>query len=196
MSQTTVETILETIGRSAKETAEACLSAANARKQEALAREEKRLQDELAHSKKEQFDHIRTLAGKNICAAEAKARAGLFHHRETIRKEIMQQVKEQVIAFTNTPAYETFLIEAAKKIRLAMQGQCAVLNMRECDRNYAAAVSAHLGHSITLHIDPAIELGGITVISTQGDMLIDFTLDSRLEQQNIWFTEHSGLTIE
>ncbi len=197
MSQTAiVENILQTIGQSANDTANGLITAAQTRQNEALAREEKRIREQQSHLKKEGFDQIRTAAGKTICAAENKARAKLFHHRETIRLEVMERARKEIEAFTHTPAYEEFLVQAAVKIRGKMQGECGVLNMRECDRHLGAKVSAHLGHSITLHIDPSIVLGGITVISKDSTLMVDFTLDTRLEQQNIWFTEHSGLTIE
>ncbi len=197
MSQSTVvESILQSIGQSAETTANALISSAKNRQKEALAREEKRICEQQSHLKKEGFDRIRTAAGKEICAAENKARAKLFHHRETIRLEVMEQARKEIEAFTQTPAYEEFLVQAAIKIREKMQGECGVLNMRECDTPMAAKVSAHLGHSITLHTDPSILLGGITVISKDGTLMVDFTLDTRLTQQNIWFTEHSGLTIE
>lgn len=197
MSQTTiVETILQTIGQSAETNANAVISHAQKRQQEALDREEKRIREQQTQRKKEGFDQIRTAAGKEICAAENKARAKLFHHRETIRLEVMEQARAEIESFTKTPAYEEFLVQAAIKIREKMQGNCGVLNMRECDTHLAAKVSAHLGHSITLHTDPSIVLGGITVISADGTLIVDFTLDTRLTQQNTWFTEHSGLTIE
>lgn len=197
MSQTTVvETILQSIGRSAESTANALISDAQKRQTEALAREEKRISEQQSHLKKEGFDQIRTAAGKTICAAENKARAKLFHHRETIRLDVMEQARKEIEAFTATPAYEEFLVGAATQIREKMQGECGVLNMREQDTRLAAKVSAHLGHSITLHTDPSILLGGITVISKDGTLMVDFTLDTRLTQQNLWFTEHSGLTIE
>lgn len=197
MSQTsTVESILHTVEQSAKRTAEALVDAAKKRQDEALAKEEKRLTEELSHVKKVRLEEIRTAGGKEICAAENKARAKLFYHRETIHKEIMEQAKARIIDFTQTPEYKTYLINAAKKVRLLLQGDCSVLNMRECDRQYAAEVSSHLGHSMTLHVDPNIRLGGFTIISTDGKHMADVTLDSRLQEQDRWFAEHSGLTIE
>ena len=88
------------------------------------------------------------------------------------------------------------MLASASAIHQRMAGDCAVLNMRAEDRPFAAAVSARLGHSITLHIDPAITLGGITVISGDGSLLVDDTLDRRLAEQQTWFEEHSGLVIE
>ncbi|MBR3844167.1 MAG: hypothetical protein IKM39_01525, partial [Clostridia bacterium] len=145
------EHILETIEQSAQTMADTVITSAKQKQQEALSAANKRLQEELGHWEKIRLDQIRTASGKEICAAQNAARAKLFHHRETLRQQVMDQAKEQIIAFTKTPAYKEFLIGCAKKIHLAMQGACAVLNMRECDRCFAAEVSAHLGRSITLH---------------------------------------------
>ena len=191
-----IEQILKTIEQSAQTQIDTLISSARQRQQEAMARAGKRLRDELGHKEKIRLDQIRTAAGKEICAAQSNARARLFHHRETLRRQVMEQAEKEIVAFTKTPAYKEFLIGSAQKIHLAMQGNCAVLNMRECDRGFAAQVSAHLGRSITLHIDPTIRLGGISVISADNSLLIDDTLDARMNAQNQWFTEHSGLTVE
>lgn len=192
----TTAAILETIEKAGQQQASELIQSAKNRQADALAREKARVTEEVRQLTDLRFAEIRQETGRKICAAENEARATLFRRRETIRQEVFAKAKEAIVAFTKSDAYEAFLIACAEKIHTAMQGGCAVLNMREADRSFAAAVSARLGRSITLHIDPAITLGGITVISADGTMMIDDTLDSRLQQQEAWFMENSGMVID
>ncbi len=189
-------TLIQTIQKAAREQAEACIAGAKRRQQDALRREQAKAEEETRQWQQSRFAEIREEAGRRICAAENAARASLFHRREAIRREVMEKTRAAVEAFTQSDRYEAFLLASASAIHQRMAGDCAVLNMRAEDRPFAAAVSARLGHSITLHIDPAITLGGITVISGDGSLLVDDTLDRRLAEQQTWFEEHSGLVIE
>lgn len=188
--------ILQTIEESAARQAAAIVAEAEDLANDALARATERVTEETEQLKLARFSDIRTETGRRICAAENEARAGLFRRREAIRQEVFQKAKVRIVAFTHSDDYLPFLLRSAERIHVALGGKCEVLNMREADRSFAAEVSARLGRSITLHIDPTIQLGGITVISADGTMMADDTLDSRLQQQETWFMEQSGLVIE
>ena len=194
--QTVVSNIIDTIMMSAKQKEEDIIQKANERRKDTLEQAAAKAEKETKILIDARFDEIRRQTGQKICAAENGARASLFRRREAIRQEVFQKAKDRIIDFTKSEQYEAFLIASAEKIHQTMNGNCKVLNMREADRHFATQISARLGHSITLHIDPTIQLGGITVISTDGTMIIDDTLDSRLQQQEIWFMENSGLVIE
>ncbi len=197
MSQSnSVTNILTAIETAANQQIETLLQDANRHQADAITQAKNRATEETAHYKKAAFDAIREETGRNISNAENEARADLFRRREQIRLEVFAKAKEQIRAFTQTPDYESFLIASAQRIHRAMGGNCAVLNMREADTHLATKVTVHLGRSITLHTDPDIELGGITVISADGKMMVDDTLDSRLQDGQRWFMEHSGLVIE
>lgn len=197
MPETTAnENLLQSIQRSADRTEADLLAQANARRQEALDRARAKVTEETDQWVNARFAEIREESGRMICAAENEARAALFRRREAIRQDVFEKARQQIAAFTETPEYGAFLVASAERIHAAMKGQCAVLNMRQADRSFAAQVSARLGHSITLHVDPEIQLGGISVISSDGTMMVDDTLDSRLQAQEKWFMEQSGLVIE
>jgi vacuolar-type H+-ATPase subunit E/Vma4 len=194
--QIVVSHIIDTILQSANRKEADIVTKAKAQQQEILQRTEAKAKEEAQLMVHARCEEIRVQTGQQICAAENQARASLFRRREAIRLEIFEKAKEQIVAFTKSDAYLDFLIASAEKIHRAMNGNCAVLNLREADRPFAAQISARLGHSITLHIDPTILLGGIAVISTDGTLSIDDTLDCRLQQQENWFMENSGLVIE
>lgn len=139
---------------------------------------------------------IREETGRRISAAEVEARAGLFRRREQIRREVFAKAAERILAFTATDNYKKLLLASADRIAAAMKGHCSILFLCERDRPLAADICAHLGTSITLHIDPGIRLGGIMVEADDNRMMIDDTLDTRLSQQEQWFMENSGLNIE
>ena len=187
---------MENMNKSAKHLAEQTLNGAQKRLSDALEKAEKRLKIETDNLKRQRISEINAASGVKISAAENEARAGLFKRREEVRLEVFEEARKRIGEFTQTEKYKDLLIASAKRIREQMEGQCAELIIREADKKYAAEICSYLGNSITLHIDNSIELGGITVKSKNGEMMIDDTLDERLSAEQKWFMENSGLVIE
>ena len=196
MAVSKADNIMENMNKSAKHLAEQTLNGAQKRLSDALEKAEKRLKIETDNLKRQRISEINAASGVKISAAENEARAGLFKRREEVRLEVFEEARKRIGEFTQTEKYKDLLIASAKRIREQMEGQCAELIIREADKKYAAEICSYLGNSITLHIDNSIELGGITVKSKNGEMMIDDTLDERLSAEQKWFLENSGLVIE
>ena len=196
MAVSKADNIMENMNKSAKHLAEQTLNGAQKRLSDALEKAEKRLKIETDNLKRQRISEINAASGVKISAAENEARAGLFKRREEVRLEVFEEARKRIGEFTQTEKYKDLLIASAKRIREQMEGQCAELIIREADKKYAAEICSYLGNSITLHIDTSIELGGITVKSKNGEMMIDDTLDERLSAEQKWFMENSGLVIE
>lgn len=196
MAGSKADNIMENMNKSAKHLAEQTLNGAQKRLSDALEKAEKRLKIETDNLKRQRISEINAASGVKISAAENEARAGLFKRREEVRLEVFEEARKRIGEFTQTEKYKDLLIASAKRIREQMEGQCAELIIREADKKYAAEICSYLGNSITLHIDNSIELGGITVKSKNGEMMIDDTLDERLSAEQKWFMENSGLVIE
>ena len=196
MAVSKADNIMENMNKSAKHLAEQTLNGAQKRLSDALEKAEKRLKIETDNLKRQRISEINAASGVKISAAENEARAGLFKRREEVRLEVFEEARKRIGEFTQTEKYKNLLIASAKRIREQMEGQCDELIIREADKKYAAEICSYLGNSITLHIDNSIELGGITVKSKNGEMMIDDTLDERLSAEQKWFMENSGLVIE
>lgn len=196
MAVSKADNIMENMNKSAKHLAEQTLNGAQKRLSDALEKAEKRLKIETDNLKRQRISETNAASGVKISAAENEARAGLFKRREEVRLEVFEEARKRIGEFTQTEKYKDLLIASAKRIREQMEGQCAELIIREADKKYAAEICSYLGNSITLHIDNSIELGGITVKSKNGEMMIDDTLDERLSAEQKWFMENSGLIIE
>ena len=196
MAVSKADNIMENMNKSAKHLAEQTLNGAQKRLSDALEKAEKRLKIETDNLKRQRISEINAASGVKISAAENEARAGLFKRREEVRLEVFEEARKRIGEFTQTEKYKDLLIASAKRIREQMEGQCAELIIREADKKYAAEICSYLGNSITLHIDNSIELGGITVKSKNGEMMIDDTLDERLSAEYKCFMENSGLVIE
>ena len=196
MAVSKADNIMENMNKSAKHLAEQTLNGAQKRLSDALEKAEKRFKIETDNLKRQRISEINAASGVKISAAENEARAGLFKRREEVRLEVFEEARKRIGEFTQTEKYKDLLIASAKRIREQMEGQCAELIIREADKKYAAEICSYLGNSITLHIDNSIELGGITVKSKNGEMMIDDTLDERLSAEQKWFMENSGLVIE
>ena len=196
MAVSKADNIMENMNKSAKHLAEQTLNGAQKRLSDALEKAEKRLKIETDNLKRQRISEINAASGVKISAAENEARAGLFKRREEVRLEVFEEARKRIGEFTQTEKYKDLLIASAKRIGEQMEGQCAELIIREADKKYAAEICSYLGNSITLHIDNSIELGGITVKSKNGEMMIDDTLDERLSAEQKWFMENSGLVIE
>lgn len=121
-------------------------------------------------------------------------RRSLFLQRQRMMDEVFAKATEKLLTYTSTDAYrEGFLRSAKKAAELVGDVPCVVLvNARDLAlANDAAAVFAQA----TVQEDNSVRIGGVKVLCEEKGVLIDDTLDSRLDEQRQRFPEYAGLKV-
>ena len=126
---------------------------------------------------------------------ELEVRKKLFLKRDEIKTSVFDLSLQQLVAFTETADYPSFLTRCMQSILTEFPDtQSAVVFLRTCDLQYSDTISHAVQISCSFTADDTIQLGGLKV--RLGDIIADDTLDTRLASQSQWFEEHSGLIIK
>ena len=131
-------------------------------------------------------------SNKRASELEADHKAKISALREKITSEVYSKVRESIENFTNGARYKTLLVGSAKKISTLYDGSVKVY-LRRSDMQYKEEIADTFGKTVSFHEDDTIILGGIKVLFANCDVLVDDTLDSRIELSKKDFAKNSGL---
>lgn len=160
-----------------------------------LKKAESEVLNDVYHLIQKETADMRNQIRMQLSRKELEAKKALLSHRSELTAKVFDQAEEKIRAFTDSPAYEPFLIQAACRLSTVLKVEDVVLQMREADvAKYGDAVLKVFGPA-ELKASKDIRLGGLTGESVSLGLLADETLDSRLEAQREWFMEHSGLIV-
>ncbi len=137
---------------------------------------------------------IRLEAGKRISESAAECRKEVFGRRNEISLRIRSAVAEKLNEFTASPEYGEFLKKSVDRIVDFLGEGNITLLFRPEDIEIGKEICKDY-FNVTVSEDSSIRIGGIKGINSIVTMLIDDTLDSRLEGCKKWFEENSGLYI-
>ena len=137
---------------------------------------------------------IRLEAGKRISESAAECRKEVFGRRNEISLRIRSAVAEKLNEFTASPEYGEFLKKSVDRIVDFLGEGNITLLFRPEDIGIGKEICKDC-FNVTVSEDSSIRIGGIKGINSIVTMLVDDTLDSRLEGCKKWFEENSGLYI-
>lgn len=137
---------------------------------------------------------IRLEAGKRISESAAECRKEVFGRRNEISLRIRSAVAEKLSGFTASPEYKEFLKNSVCRVAEFLGEGNITLLFRPEDTDTGREICKDF-YNITVSEDSSIKIGGIKGINSIVTVLVDDTLDSRLEDCKKWFEENSGLYI-
>lgn len=138
--------------------------------------------------------NIRSDVGSKLSARMLENRRVLLARREEIADAVLQKAAERVTAFTASRDYDAFLAASAKKAAAVLPGGRPIVYLRPADLDRKAVIAGALG-DCSFEADDSISLGGLRMVSEDGKIAVDDTLDTRLATQREWFQKHSGLIL-
>ena len=154
-----------------------------------------------AQAKKEAEDYIKAKtaaikleAGSRISEFTAESRKKVFNRRSEIAAATLNAVAKKLNNFTLTDEYKSFIFRSADRILKSFDYGNVTLLLRPEDIKFSAEICEKYP-SVSVSEDAGIKIGGVKGINSIVTLLIDDTLDSRLENQKRWFEENSGLYI-
>jgi len=134
------------------------------------------------------------LAARQVAQLEEKLSAELSQKKEDIAQAVFSQVREKIDAYTETPPYEEFLVQSAKRIAGYYRRAGIVFSVRQSDMRFADVIRSAAGYPCEVTADAGIALGGLRAECEGSNVGIDDTLDARLESRKQEFFETSGLS--
>ena len=138
---------------------------------------------------------IREDIGREFSVKETKLREQIFIKRDEIKTDVFNRAKNKLIEFTKSDEYEKFVVNSAAEIKKNLVGRDKAITvyLRECDMALKNDIEQAFAFPCEFVADDKIEIGGIR--AKFSSVVIDDTIDARLNSQVDWFEENSGLDI-
>lgn len=139
-------------------------------------------------------EEVETSFNKELALAKSNARRMLCDKRQEITDCVFEEIKNQLLQFTLTDDYISFVEKSFDKITSYIQNDFIVY-VKSSDEKKVKAVTEKMSLKCEIKTDDAISIGGIRVESLQCSKIFDDTLDCRLEEQKSWFYSNSNLSV-
>ena len=122
---------------------------------------------------------------KRVQEAKLAARQKLANAQKNLANELLAELKNDLYAFTASPAYSDYILEGiVKHSELGFK----IVQLMARDKSYKEAIEAETNFRVELTEDDFI--GGFKLMSENRRMIADFSLLNRLEElfdeQNFW----------
>lgn len=138
---------------------------------------------------------INTGIARELSKAENASRKSVFQKRREIEDKVFERAKEKLLAYAKTGKYTSKLLESAEAVSQKLTADDVILYICERDLKLKDKILSAFGRKCDIQVSDEIQIGGLTGLSRQLGLLVDETLDTKLENQKEWFCENSGLTV-
>lgn len=162
---------------------------------------EKQINDAEKDALAESYDLIRSETlkvrsdyGKAVTAKRIELGNRMLLDRNNIKDAVFSNVKERILKFKASDDYKKFLLKSFEQCTAALGGDSFTVSFSKDDLPLAETLKAS-GIDFDAVCDDSIKLGGIKVMSSDGKLTADDTLDTRLASEAEWFEKNSGLVI-
>lgn len=129
-----------------------------------------------------------------IAKEEYESRTRLFEKRKEIVNKVFDEAVKKLEEFTVSDEYLNFLKSSAEKIKAEFGEKSCTVYISDKDADKSQIISSVIEDCIILN-DSSIKIGGIKAYCEDLSIILDDTLDTRLREQKLWFTENSGLKV-
>lgn len=145
------------------------------------------IQNEMAQMKKNIASEVSKL--------EFEKRRELFVKRQAIMDDVLKKAQDKLLSFAKTQDYIELLKNYASSVSKILKKSGTVLYICKRDEGFIDNIREAYGKICKVEVSDKIKIGGILAVNKVMSLVVDETLDSKLEEQRIWFEENSKLNI-
>lgn len=156
--------------------------------------EDEGIRDAHALIQKEMASMRAGIAGE-LAKKEDEGRRRLYKRREEMVGEIFEKAEAKLLDYTKTAEYTAALKEDAKEAADFFGGDTVTVYVKSDDMAISGELSAIFGNNCSVKAASDIIIGGFKAQCASKGVVVDFTLDTKLENQKDWFLQNSKLKI-
>lgn len=145
------------------------------------------IQNEMAQMKKNIASEVSNL--------EFEKRKELFNKRHDIMEDVFKTVYGRLLEFVKTQDYIELLKRYAGSVSKILKKSGTILYICKRDEGLVDEIREAYGKICKVEVSSKIKIGGILAVNKTMSLVVDETLDSKLEEQKKWFSENSKLDI-
>lgn len=144
---------------------------------------------------KQEEDEMTSNAATEISESHIERTKKLIHKRDEYVRDIFEKAKEELMAFSLSDAYLSFLKAKLKKVNEDFD-EDSIMYISSKDQSLSQELVNSFGKNIEVKIDENIVIGGFILENRKSHLIVDETLDFALKNQKEWFNKNSGLIIK
>lgn len=144
---------------------------------------------------KQEEDEMTSNAATEISESHIERTKKLIHKRDEYVRDIFEKAKEELMAFSLSDAYLSFLKAKLKKVNEDFD-EDSIMYISSKDQSLSQELVNSFGKNIEVKIDENIVIGGFILENRKSHLIVDETLDFALKNQKEWFNRNSGLIIK
>lgn len=186
---------LQAINKYAEEQRKQIQNEAEEFKKQEIAKAEDEILNDAYNLIQKEMAEMRNSIASEISKKEMESRRELFQKRQNITDEIFSKAKNKLIEFTKTDKYKKLLIKYTKEMSKVLNKDGTILYVKEEDLCFSEDIKKAFSNECAVQASKNITIGGIYGCNTQMGIVVDQTLDSKLDEQHTWFSENSGLKL-
>lgn len=133
---------------------------------------------------------------REISRREMDARRKLLARRKEMTAAIFDEAFQRLSSYTSTPDYVQNLQISMKTMLETLPAEGSVYYLSAKDQALKASLAPLCPQGSRLETAEDIRLGGLRGENAECGIIMDDTLDTKLELQHEWFTKNSGLTVD
>lgn len=176
----------------AEQESKTIIDKANQIRQQELSEYEKHLVESMFEKVQLQTRMIRQKAIRDKAQAEVRSHRELLTRREELALSVIADATAKLHQYAATDEYRAALMDSIKLQRDKWDHSTTTVYLCANDQNLSPQVNAALGGGEVVTSD-SIKIGGFKLRNAAAGILVDETLDSRLEDAKPWFLQHCGL---
>lgn len=134
------------------------------------------------------------IAGE-LAKKEDEGRQKLYKRREEMVSEVFQKAKNKLLEYTKTDEYKSALKANAKETAEFFGDAEYVVYLKSDDMPMQSELSNIFGNNCSFKTASEILIGGLKAQCDEKGIVVDFTLDTKLENRKGWFLQNSKLKV-
>lgn len=138
---------------------------------------------------------IKNKHSRKISLAELDGRRQQLILRDKLTEKVFDEAAVQITEFTKSDKYKQYMLDLVKKSCAQIPEGKIIISVKNDDLGLGGDLAAASGREAEVKADAAIQLGGLLVSNPENGIVVDETLDFKLNSQRDWFTSVSGLSI-
>ena len=143
---------------------------------------------------REDISRRKAVIVNDLAKKELALRNELFYERQTLADKVFDEARQKLVAFTKTDDYNRFLGRSLAEIKVKCGTARCDIAIAPTDEDKRGLI-ADVFPDARITADPHIQIGGVKANCPELGIMMDDTLDSRLEEQRGWFIETCSMKV-
>ncbi len=167
------------------------------KKSEAMEKAEKEFLAEIYNYINTKMNHIKNETNQKISKKTMENRREILKKRDEIYDETIDMVINKLKDFTSGEEYKKLIVNTVKNNIDKIGKDGTILYIGEKDEDLKGDImKSLLLKTPKIEIDVNIKFGGFKIVNSEKHIIVDETVDSKIDEQKDYFAQISKLTLE